>query len=465
MTNLRILLVDDEAKIRDLLGQFLGMEGHAVVTADSAENSVRQLESGEFDLVVTDLRMPGMGGMGLLAWLQEAGPAVPAIVISAYGDINDAVQAMHRGAVDYLVKPFEPDELVVRIQRAAATFRMERSLRIRQRVDGIQDDEGASGGLLESANPAMRSLLDLARRAAPSQASILISGESGTGKEVLASWIHRLSQRQGGPFVPVNLGGVPENLLETELFGHEKGAFTGADHRKNGMFELANGGTLFLDEIGDMPLHLQVKLLRVLQDRKIQRLGSTIALPIDVRIIAASHRNLGQLVKEGRFREDLLYRLNVISLHIPPLRERPEDLAALVAHILDRHARSGISRSISPDALAALAAYPFPGNVRELENMLERALILCEGDMLRTRDFGLGGAGNPSSPQAAVHPQSDRAPPAGSPLDLIERWAIMRELEHQGGRRQATADNLGISRRTLLNKLNEYGLTAAASED
>ena len=335
----RILLADDEAKIRDLLGQFLELEGHTVVGVESAEAAQAQLESHEFDIVITDLRMPGMGGLGLLAWLQEAGPALPAIVISAYGDISDAVEAMHRGAADYLVKPFEPAELALRLDRAVRNFRLERSLRLRLRLENqavgqatTKDDTGDLGstgpdriGLLESANPSMRQLLDIARKAAPSQASILISGESGTGKEVLATWIHRLSSRADQAFVPVNLGGLPETLLETELFGHEKGAFTGADRRKTGMFELANGGSLFLDEIGDMPLHLQVKLLRVLQDRRIQRLGSTVSLPIDVRLIAASHRNLHQAVREGRFREDLLYRLNVIPLHLPALRERPED--------------------------------------------------------------------------------------------------------------------------------------------
>jgi two-component system response regulator AtoC len=468
----RILLVDDEEKIRQLLAQFLGLDGHTVATADSAESARRLLESQEFDLVVTDLRMEGLGGLGLLAWLQEEGPAVPAIVISAYGDVADAVEAMHRGALDYLVKPFEPQELALRAERAVFTFRLERSLRLRQRLAGSRaaGEPGAAEspsspvgrGLLESANPAMRALLDMARKAAPSTASILISGESGTGKEVLASWIHSLSERAGAPFVPVNLGGLPENLLETELFGHEKGAFTGADRRKTGMFELANGGTLFLDEIGDMPLHLQVKLLRALQDRRIQRLGSTVALPVDLRIIAASHRDLPAMVKEGRFREDLLYRLNVIPLHLPPLRQRPEDLPALISHILARHQRPGVAAGISSDALEALGGYAFPGNVRELENMLERALILCDGPVLRARDFGLQAPSlprpEPARPAAAPGPAGDEAPPAGSALAEVERWAILRELGRQGGRRQATAEALGISRRTLLNKLNEYGL-------
>ena len=445
-----ILLVDDEEKIRELLSQFLTLDGHQVQTAASAEMARTLLETRDFDLVITDLRMEGMGGLGLLSWLQEAGPSVPAMVISAYGDVSDAVEAMHRGAADYLVKPFDPSELALRADRAVRNFRLERSLRLRQR--GEKSEGRLVNGWLESANPSMRQLLDMARKAAPSNASILISGESGTGKEVLATWIHAQSSRANQAFVPINLGGLPENLLETELFGHEKGAFTGADQRKTGMFEMANGGTLFLDEIGDMPLHLQVKLLRVLQDRRIQRLGSTVSLPIDVRIIAASHRNLQQAVKDGHFREDLLYRLNVIPLHLPPLRQRPEDLPALVTFILEKHGRMGLAMGISPEALNSLAAYAFPGNIRELENMLERAMILCEGPVLRSRDFALPTVG--LSQTATPAP----CPPPGSELETIEQWAILRELERQGGKRQATADVLGISRRTLLTKLTEFGL-------
>jgi two-component system response regulator AtoC len=492
---LRVLLVDDEEKIRELLSKYLQLDGHRVETAASAEAARNILEAREFDVVVTDLRMEGAGGLGLLAWLQEAGPSVPALVISAYSDIADAVEAMRRGAFDYLVKPFEPGELSLRIAKAVRSFRLERSLRIRTRLEaqqgssgseadstGSESGEGAedlgwrprSKGLLESANAGMRNVLAIARKAAPSTASILIGGESGTGKEVLAAWIHGLSDRSGKPFVPVNLGGIPEGFLETELFGHEKGAFTGAERRKTGMFELANGGTLFLDEIGDMPLHLQVKLLRVLQDRRIQRLGATKGLPIDIRIIAASHRNLSQLVREGKFREDLLYRLNVIPLQIPPLRERPEDIPSLAAFIMEKHLRPGRAGGISADALDALGNYAFPGNIRELENMLERALILCDGPVLRERDFGLGERSGSDHPRgllasiAASIPDSDApspvgadpeaAPLPGATLADIERWAILREFALQDGRRQAIADTLGISRRTLLNKLVEYGV-------
>ncbi len=465
---LHVLLVDDEVKIRQLLSSHLGMDGFTVATASSAEEARAMLEASDYDIVVTDLRMDGMGGMGLLAWLQEEGPAIPAIVISAYGDVSDAVEAMHRGAVDYLVKPFEASELSLRIERSVRNWRLERSLRLRQKLSGnlpaSTGQQSAFGdvvrvpGLLESANPAMRAILDMARKASPSGASILITGESGTGKEVLASWIHGLSDRGAHPFVPVNLGGLPETLLETELFGHEKGAFTGADRRKTGMFELANGGTLFLDEIGDMPLHLQVKILRVLQDRRIQRLGSTVTLPIDVRIIAATHRDLVKEVKEGRFREDLFFRINVIPLKLPPLRDRLEDLPAFVRFIMEKHMKPGSAAGLSEDALESLRGYAFPGNIRELENMLERALILCEGSVLRARDFNVTQRHESSARISPEAPNSPDAPPQGTPLAVVERWAILRELEAQSGRRQATADALGISRRTLLNKLTEYGM-------
>jgi two-component system response regulator AtoC len=476
--SLRLLIVDDEAKLAELLKRFLEQEGHRVTTAASGEEARELLESRDFDAVVTDLRMPGLGGQGLLAWLQESGPTVPALVMSAFGEVADAVESMRHGALDYLVKPFEPAELLFRIDKALTHSRLERELRIRDRVEPrtakVPDGTWAPSarGLIDSSDPVMRRLLDTARKAAPSTASVLIEGESGTGKEVLAAWIHGLSDRADRPFVPVNLGAVPEGFLETELFGHEKGAFTGAERRKTGMFELANGGTLFLDEIGDMPLHLQVKVLRVLQDRRIQRLGATGLLPIDIRVIAATHRDLSQLVREGKFREDLLYRLKVIPLRIPPLRERLEDLPALVAFIMDKLRRPGGASSVSGTAFAALARYPFPGNIRELENLLERALILCEEPVLRARDFGLeeprqGDADGEISMGKVNGTRFDArggmaddtaAPEPGSTLEAIERWAILRELGRQGGRRQAAAEALGINRRTLLNKLNEYGL-------
>jgi len=288
----------------------------------------------------------------------------------------------------------------------------------------------------------------MARKVAPTDSTVLVTGESGTGKEVLATRIHALSRRSDGPFRPINVGGVPENLLESELFGYEKGAFTGADRRKPGLFELAAGGTLFLDEVGDMPLHLQIKLLRVLQDRKIQRLGGTSPIPIDVRIIAATNRDLETAVQDGTFREDLFYRLNVIRLELPPLRDRPTDIAVLAGRFVKEISRrvGKTVDAVSPDALRLLSSYRFPGNIRELENLIERAVILSEGRVLGLRDFTIE---PPERPARARKPGT---------LRELEREAIVAALHRREGRRQAAAEELGISRRTLLNKIKEYGI-------
>jgi len=381
--------------------------------------------------------MPGISGLDFLDWLREKGPSIPAVMISAFGNIDDAVKAMKLGASDYLVKPFDPDELLIRVNRAVAENRMKRQAAL-----------AASLPHEETESRIMRDIYHLVDRAAPSDATILITGESGTGKEVLAKRIHEKSLRSEGPFIPINLGGIPENLVESELFGYEKGAFTGAEHRKEGMFEYANGGTLFLDEIGDMPLHLQVKLLRVIQDRKIQRLGGALGLPIDVRLIAATNKDLASMVAEKTFREDLYYRLNVIHIELPALRDRKEDIPLLAGSLLKKLSiRSGKRiTGITTDALKLLESYSFPGNIRELENLIERALILCEGDTLTPRDFSL--------PETA---RKDLPEKQGT-LAELEREAIRTALLRNDGRKMETANELGISRRTLLNKIKEFGL-------
>lgn len=478
-----IVVCDDEEGIRNLLCKYLESEGHSAIPAAHAEQARDYLAGTgtetRVDILVTDLRMPGMGGMALLEWLQREGPAIPAFVISAYGEVRDAVEAMRLGASDYLVKPFEPDELLLKIDRVMAGFSNGQEVLRNAPAKNLQRSPTTA---LASKAPAMRALAETVKRAAPSTASILITGESGTGKEVLARTIHELSARADGPFVPINLGGIPESLLESELFGFERGAFTGADKRKLGLFELAHGGTLFLDEIGDMPLGLQVKILRVLQDRRIQRLGGTSPMIVDLRIVAATNARLDEAVREGRFREDLLYRLKVIPLELPPLRERMEDLPALCEVLLAKHDRGSRKHRLSTETLRALAVYRFPGNIRELENLIERALILCEGDVLEPRDFGLGIEPSPHGIEAigeaakgntgdavfrgklADETLGDGAnrdltlPPIEAGLEALEKWAILRALERSEGRREKTAELLGISRRTLLNKLKLYGI-------
>ncbi len=437
---MRVLIVDDEKNIRTSIAQLLKMEGIDSTEAQNGLSAQRLLQEEQFDAAVVDLKMPGMDGLALLQWIKEEGPDLPVMMISAFGDVEDAVNAMKQGAVDYLVKPFDPEELLIRLRRSVSDNALARQAAPRE----------PEAGVVESLNAAMRTVYQVVRKAAPSDSTIMITGESGTGKEVIARYIHELSPRKQYAFLPINLGGVPENLLESELFGYEKGAFTGADRRKLGMFEMAQGGTLFLDEIGDMPLHLQVKLLRVIQDRKIQRLGGTGVIPINVRIVAATNRDLDESVREGTFREDLYYRLNVIRLELPPLRDRPEDIPLFIGHFISKmqkHTASGVF-SIAPDAVTRLQHYRFPGNIRELENMIERAVILCEGDQLSTRDF----------PLPASEEHAEQSPAEGS-LRELEKVAIIRALHRHDGRREETAKELGITRRTLLNKINEYQIT------
>ncbi len=433
---MRVLIVDDETNIRNSVAELCTAEGMDAATASNGLAAQKLLSEEHFDVLVLDIRMPGMDGLELLTWMKEDGPSVPTIMVSAYGDIQDAVGAMKLGATDYLVKPFDPDELLLRIRRAGE----EQVIRRQVRAAATENE------LWESSNASMQSIYQLATRVASADSTVLITGETGTGKEVVARYVHAHSRRSGGPFVPINLGGIPDQLLESELFGFEKGAFTGAERRKQGLFETAAGGTLFLDEIGEMPLHLQVKLLRVIQERRLQRLGGTTTIPIDARIVAATNRNLETRVKDSEFREDLYYRLNVIQLTLPPLRERPEDIAPLATHFIRRYReRTGSSvTGISGETIRRLQAYQFPGNVRELENLIERAMILAEDEELKPRDFPIG---EPST-----------RPTRRGTLRDMEREAIVEALHRHEGHRQRAADELGITRRTLLNKIKDYEL-------
>jgi two-component system, NtrC family, response regulator AtoC len=437
----KVLVADDEKNIRESIAAYIAAEDIKTATAADGAAAKALLETDVFDALVLDLRMPVMDGLAVLSWMRDAGPPVPTIVISAFGEVNDAVAAMKLGARDYLVKPFDPEELLLRLRRLLAESALASQAEAGRLAAGA-DEAGA--GTWTGDGEKMRAVRSLVERVAPTPSTVLITGESGTGKEVIARLVHALSATPNGPFVAINIGGIPDTLLESELFGFEKGAFTGASDRKRGMLELASSGTLFLDEIGDMPMALQVKLLRVLQERRVQRLGGTTAIPINARVIAATNRDLEALLAEGKFREDLYYRLNVIRIEVPPLRERREDiprLAGLFVEKLNRE-RGRKVKGLEPDALARLQAYAFPGNVRELENRVERAHILCTGELISARDLG--------EPFAS----SARTPKRGKLKDQ-ERELIEKALARAGGNRTKAAAELGISRRTLQNKLKE----------
>jgi two-component system response regulator AtoC len=440
---MRILIADDERNIRDSLASYLAKEGIECATAADGAAARALLESESFDAMVLDLRMPRMDGLELLAWSAESGPRVPAVMISAYGEVKDAVRAMRLGARDYLVKPFDPEELLLRLRRVAEESALAGRLEAGRKAAAGADDAGDGAAWL-GGGERMRAVRSLIEKVAPTPSTVLLTGESGTGKEVAARLVHALSANPGGPFVAVNVGGIPEQLLESELFGYDKGAFTGAEARKLGMFEIASSGTIFLDEIGDMPQHLQVKLLRVLQEKKVRRLGGTQPIPVNARVIAATNRDLEALLSEGKFREDLYYRLNVIRIELPPLRERREDIPRLAGCFVEKFSREmgRRIRGVDADALARLGAYSFPGNVRELENLVERACILCEGDEIRARDLG--------EPFASAAP-----PPKRGALKDAERDLIERTIAKHGGNMTRAAAELGISRRTLFNKRRE----------
>jgi two-component system response regulator AtoC len=456
---MRVLVVDDEANIRESIRRLLELDGVESASASDGAEAAELLRSETFDAVVTDLRMPRMGGQELLELMRDEGIRTPAIMISALGEIHDAVQALKTGAVDYLIKPFDPDELVRKIKVAVSNRKLEDRVEAGSRT-------AAPSSRLVGQSEAARALRRAIEKIARTDTTVLITGESGSGKEVVAREIHALSPKADEPFVAVNIGGIHESLMESELFGHEKGSFTGADSRKIGLFELAGSGSLFLDEIGEMPPPLQVKLLRVLQERRIRRLGGVRDIPVGARILSATNKDVEAMVREGKFREDLYYRLNVVRIAVPPLRERLDDVPILASHILEK-LKLRMKRSearLGADAIEALSAYAFPGNVRELENILERALIYGEGDEIRASELELAGRRAKASleaqaPAAAFSPGPDDPPPAGlTALESMEREAIRRALEKRNGNRSRAAEDLGISRRTIQNKIKRYGL-------
>jgi len=445
---MKVLIIDDELNIRESLKKYLSLEKIDSETAADGIEAQKLLREDRFDAVVLDLRLPGMSGQEILQWIQAEGIRSPVIMISAHGEIPDAVAALKSGAADYLTKPFDPAELVHRLSILVSSRKREDMLEAGKRTSKAENR-------LIGDSQAMRDLGLLIDRISGSDATVLITGESGTGKEVVAREIHSRGRNSGEPFVAVNIGGIHESLMESELFGHEKGSFTGATARKIGLFELAGTGSLFLDEIGEMPQNLQVKLLRVLQERKIRRLGGTADLPVQARIISATNRNIEGMVKEGQFREDLYYRLNVVRISLPPLRERTEDIPSIAAYLVEKIS-SRMNRTppgISGEALEALGLYPFPGNIRELENILERALIYCRGNAIALPDIDLHDRSS-SVPTARLSPSK----PSVLSLDGVERDALAAALARHDGNRTHAAEDLGISRRTIINKIRTYGL-------
>ncbi|MGH7525895.1 MAG: sigma-54-dependent transcriptional regulator [Gemmatimonadales bacterium] len=444
---MRLLIVDDDVNLRQSLALLLGESGHAVEAEGDPERALARASAEEFDLILCDVRMPKMDGLTFLRrYRAQQGNAI-LIMMSAYGNEDAALAAMREGAYDYLHKPFRPDEVTMTVRKAEEREGLRReveSLRSSLGVDAVRD-------LVVSESKVMRDLLELASRVARHNTTVLITGESGSGKEVIARAIHRMSPRSERGFTAINCAAIPEQLLESELFGHMRGAFTGATSDRAGLFELADQGTLLLDEIGDLSQGLQAKLLRVLEEGEIRRLGGRDARKVDVRVIAATARPLEESVERGEFRSDLYYRLNVVRLHLPPLRERPEDVPALLAHFARQAAqRLGHPVSITPAALAALTHHSWPGNVRELRNAVERAAVLGVGGPLDCKDFALANGGGPG--------QNGSSRGSGS-LDLksqveeVERQAILRALEASGGNRRQAAGLLGISLRTLFYKM------------
>jgi two-component system response regulator PilR (NtrC family) len=457
----RILVVDDEQSMREFLEILFRRDGYDVTTAESVQSALLALEADDYDLLITDIQMGKRSGLELLRAARETSPDTPVVLITAFATTETAIAAMRDGAHDYVTKPFKVEEIRVVVEKALEKKLLaSENRRLRTELRGALRQRTLIGH-----SPAMDRILELIDQVAATKANVLISGESGTGKELVARAVHAQSERRERPFVAVNCGAIPENLLESELFGHVKGAFTGAVQNKAGLFELADGGTLFLDEIGELPSPLQVKLLRVIQEKTIRRVGATAQHQVDVRLLAATNRRLEEEVAAGRFREDLYYRLNVIQVHVPSLRERLEDVPLLIHHFVERYARElgKTIEGVSEEAQARLLEYPYPGNVRELENVIERAVALCRGAIIGVEALPpqLLDAPKPGSPS--------QIPAGGCQLDSLvndyERTLLLEALGRAGGVKKRAASLLGISFRSFRYRLEKLGLDDPGAPD
>lgn len=455
MSQLEILLADDEPSIRLTVSDALEDLGHRVSLAADGAEALEHIERHVFDVVITDIRMPKADGMTIFRRLRAHAPSTDVILITAYAAVSDAVDAMKEGAYDYLTKPFDTDEIKLRVQRIAQKRSLERELDEARAQLAAKDPSQ----IIIGRSSAMTRLLDLVETIASSDAPVLITGESGTGKELVAKTIHSLSPRSGHGFVAVNCAAFPETLLEAELFGHERGAFTGAVKSREGRFQAAHNGTLFLDEIAEIPPMAQAKLLRVLQEGMVEPLGTNRPVEVDVRVLSATHRNLKQRIRDGLFREDLYYRLNVLDVPIPPLRERRGDLPILVEHFLKRLTPRGKNPpAIAPRAWAALSEYGFPGNVRELEHAIQRAVVLSRGGEIDLPHLPEDIAGVPTLDQEPTSEVSDQVRPLAQAVKEFERAYLQRALQEAEGKKARAAELLGISRKNLWEKLRAHEL-------
>ena len=446
MNGINILVVEDEKNQRILLKRLLKKEGNEPEEAENGNDAIRAFDRGDFDLVLLDQRLPDMSGIEVLKKLKEINPIIPVIIITAYANVEDAVNALKLGAYHYLTKPINPDELTIIIKNAFESLKLKReneelkeTLKEKYRYDKII-----------YASSAMEETMSIVSRAAGSDANVLITGESGTGKELIAGAIHNLSKRNKKNFVTTHLAALPETLVEAELFGYEKGAFTGADKRRIGKFEFASGGTIFLDEIGELPQSVQVKLLRVIQEKKIVRLGSNEEIPVDAKLICATNKKIENEVENGTFRQDLFYRLNVIRIHLPPLRRRKEDIPLLIDHFVRVHSQKEQKRikGLTDEAMKNLLKYNFPGNIRELENIIEQAIVLARGEYL-TKE---------SLPVSIIQKKRIAAGKLNETIERIEKEMIQESLRRNDWNQSNAASELGISERVLRYKMNKYGV-------
>lgn len=448
-----ILVVDDEKNYLVVLNALLSPEGYEIVTTDNAREALHLIEDADLDLIITDMKMPGMTGMELLEECKKTKPDLPVIMMTAYGTIEMAVEAMKKHAYDYITKPFQNEQLKLTIRKALENYRLVKENRF---LSEALSDRFKRGSMVGKSKPMLK-VYDMIDKVAQSKASVLITGPSGTGKELIAKAIHYGSSRKKRPFISINCGALTETLLESELFGHERGAFTGAVAMKKGRFELADEGTLFLDEVGDMPPALQVKLLRVLQEMEFERVGGTRSIKVDVRVISASNRNIREDVAEGLFREDLFYRLNVIQIEVPPLNERTDDIPLLVKHFIEKYREDEEKIELSPEVWKQLYAYGWPGNVRELENVIERAVVLNSGGVITLDDLPeeLTGAQAEFDVDRFIPPNV----PLPEALERIEEKMLRRALKMCHNVQSHAADMLGITKSLMQHKIKKYHIT------